>query len=172
MTAEELVDAIKIKLIPRLNDLKEQLSFHQKRDIQVGDTIKVVRDYYDGSDPNKIIGKIGEVTELRDNIDYPYRIRFKEEICRIRINSMIVNRVKFIKRGKDWNLADCEQVAMVGKQIDHRTVRDIKTFIQKVNEDIHKAFETGVEHPEIDEYPLDDKEVEEIINKRAGDLDG
>lgn len=48
----------------------------------------------------------------------------------------------------------------------------IKEFIKDIKEDVEKAFAKGcadIDPEETDVAPLDDKEVIEIINKRAGE---
>ncbi len=49
---------------------------------------------------------------------------------------------------------------------------DIKKFIQKVKEDVKRAYKVGVDECKAEQQldPLDDKEVNTIIDKRAGNL--
>ena len=72
MTALELLDAVKHKLIPKLEELKKQL---QKREVEVGDTVRIIEDWKNNWQSSKRVGKIGKVTELISEGGYRYVVK-------------------------------------------------------------------------------------------------
>jgi len=66
---------------------------------------------------------------------------------------------------EEWNLADEKYIESNDRKF--KTIEDIKTFIQKVKEDIDKENLLRWKKPG---GLLDDKKFNEIIDKRAGKL--
>lgn len=72
MSFEELLKAMSYKL-------KESKEESPQTELKVGDTVEIVQSYENGKDYDGIVGKTGELIELRNEKKYKYRVKFKSE---------------------------------------------------------------------------------------------
>jgi len=74
-----------------------------------------------------------------------------------------------IVKKDNWNLADKSFIPSMDEGV-YLHPKDVKTFIQKVKEDIDKLWFDNTKTTEWDEYILDNEVIKEILDKRTGDL--
>lgn len=88
MTVSELASAIKLKI------KQQTVEDPVKREVKVGDTVRIIRDYTNGIDPYNRVGKIGKVVELDGRSEYRYNVDLANEM------NNWVTKVELVKEEK------------------------------------------------------------------------